>query len=881
MTDLNSMSDEQLAQIAGITLPPPASGSDTTMSVRNNNPGNMRKGSGFASFDSPKAGLAAMQNDLEHKISGASPVMKSRYGDNYQPTIRNVVSTWAPPSENNTDNYINFVSQHSGISPDQPLTVADTQKIMQPMIHMEGGKKASDYFGKIMGSIGDAVIPPAEAQQPAQPTPDLNSMSDEQLAQIAGVQLKPPAPIDTASPGQVQQVEQAMPDTAKAYGINPMNPQSQAMGAARMTSDLAQPLPSPLGAYSAPQTPQAMPQPGDALKAFAGQMVDNLNSGAAGIRDVVNGNYTATDNTQTNSLADKLFSGVPNSEVPTEITPLMKLAGSQFMKGKFKAADVAKSALEQISGNAATKVGNAMLSLNPMANAAMTGLGNLAEKVNPVISSVTGADPATVNFSEQALLPFALMKGAKLAEDTTPINNGGSPPPPPAAPPPPPAVGLRVLDPLKTTDKGQPLLVASKAYNQAPKAMAEFLGNDFDANGKMGISPMKVAQDLKETQASGLPVTALDVITKDGGGANIAALTKSIANTPGQGASLIRQMSMRGKEARDQIANDFDKSISSAPYYQTEAMLKQQMKDSGTAYKKAYANTTPIDSPLIQAHLQKPVVKAALKKANYLASNETGAKIMSNGKLTTQGVDYLKRSLDDMIEPLKRTGENNQARILTRIKNDIVSEADRINPDFAAARTAYGDPASAKDALEKGRNSLGNGKNGMDAEEIKQFFDDKTVTPLEKMSFASGQRRALKDMMGKDKNPIEQVWQPNVAEKLRPAFPSEQAFNDFASRMEMHKHMNKMNQIGGGSPTKANDAFDSEVSGLALGIKAAKGIANPAGAAMDIGLGLLDKSLQQSAKKMTKDTKTVIARYLTSKDPKVWENLSKRLGEKP
>ena len=42
-----------------------------------------------------------------------------KYGIDF--TIRSIVTRWAPPSENNTFNYINFVSSHMFVDPDSVL----------------------------------------------------------------------------------------------------------------------------------------------------------------------------------------------------------------------------------------------------------------------------------------------------------------------------------------------------------------------------------------------------------------------------------------------------------------------------------------------------------------------------------------------------------------------------------------------------------------------------------------------------------------------------------------------------------------------------------------------------------------------------------------
>lgn len=118
------------------------------MNVRNNNAGNLRDPAtgDFRSFNSPQEGLDAMRKDLEAKIMGTSGAMKSRYGEGYQPTLANVISTWAPPTENDTQGYIDFVSRETGLDANSPLQTTDIDKLIPAMTKMEGGQQAAEYF---------------------------------------------------------------------------------------------------------------------------------------------------------------------------------------------------------------------------------------------------------------------------------------------------------------------------------------------------------------------------------------------------------------------------------------------------------------------------------------------------------------------------------------------------------------------------------------------------------------------------------------------------------------------------------------------------------------------------------------------------------------
>jgi hypothetical protein len=74
-----------------------------------NNFGNIREGSGFAKYESPEAGLQALDKNL------------LSYADKGINTITGVINRWAPPSENDTSAYISDVSKRLGIKSDQPI----------------------------------------------------------------------------------------------------------------------------------------------------------------------------------------------------------------------------------------------------------------------------------------------------------------------------------------------------------------------------------------------------------------------------------------------------------------------------------------------------------------------------------------------------------------------------------------------------------------------------------------------------------------------------------------------------------------------------------------------------------------------------------------
>lgn len=123
----------------------------TTRGIRNNNPGNIISnrfieqyggyiGSDgrFSIFKSPEDGIRAMDRLLN--------VYNTKYGLN---TVSGIIHRWAPPNENQTNEYITFVSKETGFSPSETINFDDKNqraKLIKSIIQRENGKKQSSLF---------------------------------------------------------------------------------------------------------------------------------------------------------------------------------------------------------------------------------------------------------------------------------------------------------------------------------------------------------------------------------------------------------------------------------------------------------------------------------------------------------------------------------------------------------------------------------------------------------------------------------------------------------------------------------------------------------------------------------------------------------------
>ncbi|HFI2241586.1 structural protein [Pseudomonas aeruginosa] len=113
--------------------------------IRNFNPGNIRHAKG-----SRWQGMSANQNDSAF-VQFTGPQWGIRaiartlitYQDKHAlRTIRQIISRWAPPSENNTESYIRQVAARVGVAPDARIDVYDyrtMRTLVEAIVRHENG----------------------------------------------------------------------------------------------------------------------------------------------------------------------------------------------------------------------------------------------------------------------------------------------------------------------------------------------------------------------------------------------------------------------------------------------------------------------------------------------------------------------------------------------------------------------------------------------------------------------------------------------------------------------------------------------------------------------------------------------------------------------
>lgn len=117
--------------------------------------------SGFSSF-----------TDVGFGYRAADKVLNS-YGNQGISTVRDTISRFAPPNENDTDNYIDFITQRTGLNPDDQIDLSNQNTratLLAAMAKMESNTDITP--GELLTSIDMANSGRAVPQQPMQ-TPDV------------------------------------------------------------------------------------------------------------------------------------------------------------------------------------------------------------------------------------------------------------------------------------------------------------------------------------------------------------------------------------------------------------------------------------------------------------------------------------------------------------------------------------------------------------------------------------------------------------------------------------------------------------------------------------------------------------------------------------
>lgn len=393
------------------------------------------------------------------------------------------------------------------------------------------------------------------------------------------------------------------------------------------------------------------------------------------------------------------------------------------------------------------------------------------------------------------------------------------------------------------------------------KAVQTLLGR-FAQDAKTGGPTAEQAIDLVRTaNAEGKPMTLADV-----GGANVKSLTGSIYRKGGEAKNQLA-MFLKGREAGagERLTSDVEGSLGGgvSTKQAIDALSDARAHAAAPLYDEAFAANRNMASTEIDSILETPAGARALKEAATKMRNDRTlvgrpdpelldqareaeqyipfkGGIASGLKLRT--LDYVKRSLDDQIGAAVRSGEKDNARVLTGLKNALVREMDALDvtaqagpnslkPDggaYARARAAYSGPSRSIDAAEEGGRFMSKDPRDV-ADEIAN------LNPNDRQFYKLGAANALIKNLPRLRR-LDQINQDRLVDQLRPLFDSDADFQHFISKAESEGQMlATQRSVMGGSQTAERVAedrgFDRAITGAHAALQAGNG--NVVGAAIN------------------------------------------------
>lgn len=233
---------------------------------RINNPYNIRQydqgflgesgeDSGFVSFEDPMYGVRAADRVLT--------TYGTKRGIN---TIRGLINRFAPPSENDTRNYVNYISGELGIDPDAEVDLSDPEmraRILSPMAMMESRSEYSP--GQITEMIEMANAPRQELRPlvPDVQLPEMNIPMPQQRETRVTTEEVFDAPVQQSGPQSLDELMTATFGDRQTPDVAPQSRQGAVSRLPELEGALPQTMRQPTGS-----------EPGDVIRLAEDTKVD-------------------------------------------------------------------------------------------------------------------------------------------------------------------------------------------------------------------------------------------------------------------------------------------------------------------------------------------------------------------------------------------------------------------------------------------------------------------------------------------------------------------------------------------------------------------------------------------------------------------------------
>lgn len=271
-----------------------------------------------------------------------------------------------------------------------------------------------------------------------------------------------------------------------------------------------------------------------------------------------------------------------------------------------------------------------------------------------------------------------------------------------------------------------------------------------------------VSQEIADAGAAGQPYTFADALGKEGQRALVP-----LAKQPGSARETITQaLTDRSLGMPQRVGGQIGDALGAPQSAQqaTEALIKEAQTKASPVYRAA--EDVPTWSDRLSEFYKDEDVRKGLAHGVRLQQrenvgtgqpfnptdamitgfNEAGDPIIT-GVPNVKTLNTAKTGLDRMIEASMVNGRHTaDSRSLTILKNNMLNEADAINPTYKEARSIFRGPMEVKDAVRTGREMVTSGR----AVDNLQTFN--SLTPAEQQGARIGYADAVRAPLEKTGN---------------------------------------------------------------------------------------------------------------------------------
>lgn len=446
--------------------------------------------------------------------------------------------------------------------------------------------------------------------------------------------------------------------------------------------------------------------------------------------------------------------------------------------------------------------------------------------------------------------------------------------------------------------------IVSAVGNRVAPTIDAMIAPEQEASRRLGAA---VARD-RAASPEGVPgqfdeavarVTGVPMINADRGGETTRALARSVANQSPEARNTIEKVASDRFGSQGLRASEFIRRLSGGAV--DDIGYQQAIRDTARyvnkpAYRRAYAEgSNLVKTPELERLMGSPAVVSAMKRAitrgkdraikegfgafNPAISVTDDGRILFNRTKSGGGTtfpdlqfwDYTKQELDDMANAAARSGENGSAATLRGLAADLRGELDNIVPSYRKAREGAASYFGAEDAIEAGKKFANSPRL---IPEARQAIEK--MAPAEKAGFQTGFASELIDKIGAVRD------RTNVINQI---------FGSQAARSQIEL-------VFGPQKAKALEAY-VRVENLADKLRGAMGNSTTARQLVELGIGggtgfalsgdwkgaltgaVVAKGGRLAADRANNQVMQIVAKMLTSDDPKIIESAVKQAAKSP